>query len=510
MMSLTWYLLGLLTVASGEGLRQVNLRYRLDWIAWGGLLSGIGALLFCIAWAMGAYLEGVPRAAAMGLLMFGMSGTVILAVVSKYINARLEKRVVTATVTPVGGPATAMKTLVATDPPKTSVAISPFEKQVWTVLGRLAYLSLVIAFFLGLMSDGKDYESMLHLKFSEAKLTKLRDNPPVFRIGAEESGNYALIQEGQGYGGPFVIGIRIMEDAKVQEVMLLDNKETPAFLAKIEKANFSAQYIGKHVTDDFLVDEDIDAVSGATVSTRAATMAIRNGAHVAATEYFKLKPDWKGVPWNLGLGEGLIVLIFILAFVPKIHQASPWKYLYMVASLAIVGFYMNASISISSLSGLAQGFIPPFKEYLVWWVLVMGSVLAVVLLGKNVYCYRICPFFWVEWLLNKIGGSQFKLSAGVQQRSRYVANFCLWAALMLIFLSSHPGLGNYEPFAMMFSLDGVGVQWYILPLALVGSFFMSSFWCRFFCPVGYSFSHLLTWRRKLLGKLNSKEKPTEA
>jgi uncharacterized protein with FMN-binding domain len=510
MMSLTWYLLGLLTVASGEGLRQVNLRYKLDWIAWGGLFSGIGALLFCIAWAMGAYLEGVPRAAAMGLLMFGLGGIVILAVVSKYINARLEKRVVIAAVTPAIGPAAVKSTPVVSGPLKISVAISPFEKQIWSVLGRLAYLSLVVAFFLGLMSDGKDYETMLHLKFPEAKLTKLRDNPTVFRIGAEGSGNYALIQEGQGYGGPFVIGLRIMEDAKIHEVVLFDNKETPAFLDKIEKANFPAQFAGKHVTDDFLVGADVDVISGATISTRAATMAVRNGAHIAATEYFKLKPTWKPVPWNFGLGEILIILMFMLAFVPKIHQASPWKYLYMVASLVIVGFYMNASISISSLSGLALGFIPPMKEHIVWWVLVMGSVLSVVLLGKNVYCYRICPFFWVEWLLNKIGGSGVKLSPELQLRSRYVANACLWAALMLVFLSTYPGLGNYEPFAMMFSLDGVGVQWYLLPLALVGSFFLSSFWCRFFCPVGYSFSHLLSWRRRVLDKFKTNEKSKEA
>lgn len=509
MMSLTWYLLGILTVASGEVLRQVNLRYRLDWIAWGGLLSGIGALLFCVAWAMGAYLEGVPRAAAMGLLMFGLGGVVILALASKYINARVEKREIKLSPSHVAATVTDMAAGAVTLQRKISAEISSTEKQIWTILGRLAYLSLIIAFFLGLMSDGKDYETMLHLKFPEAKLTKLRENPTVFRIGAEDSGNYALIQEGQGYGGPFVIGLRIMEDAKVHEVVLFDNKETPAFLDKIEKANFSAQYRGKHVADDFLVGEDIDAVSGATVSTRAAAMAVRNGAHIAATEYFKLKPTWKQVPWNLGLGETLIGLMFLLAFVPKIHQTNPWKYIYMTASLVIVGFYMNASISISSLAGLALGFIPPLKEHIVWWVLVMGSVLAVILLGKNVYCYRICPFFWVEWILNKISGNPIKLSPELQQRTRYVANFCLWAALMIIFLSSYPGLGNYEPFAMMFSLDGVGVQWYILPLALVGSFFLSSFWCRFFCPVGYSLTHMLTWRRRILEKFNAKEKTTE-
>jgi len=509
MMSLTWYLLGLLTVASGEGLRQVNLRYRLDWIAWAGLLSGIGSLLFCIAWAVGAYLEGVPRAAAMGLLMFGLGGIVILAIASKYINARLEKRVIAipeaasvAAVTDKEAPSVAVQ--------RKATAISATEKQVWTILGRLAYLSLAIAFFLGLMSEGKDYETMIHLKFPDAKLTKLRDNPPVFRIGAEESGNYALIQEGQGYGGPFVIGMRIMEDSIIHEVVLFDNKETPAYLEKIEKSNFPAQFKGKHVTDDFLVGEDIDVISGATVSTRAATMAVRNGAHIAATEYFKLKPTWKQVPWSLGLGEILIGLMFILAFVPKLHKTSPWKYMYIAASVIIVGFYMNASISVSSLAGLALGFIPPLKEQIVWWVLVMGSVMAVVILGKNVYCYRICPFYWVEWLLNKVGGNSVKISPSVQQRSRYVANFCLWAALMIIFLSSHPGLGNYEPFAMMFSLDGVGVQWYLLPLALVGSFFMSSFWCRFFCPVGYSFTHLLSWRRRMMEKFKPSKKSTEA
>lgn len=101
-------------------------------------------------------------------------------------------------------------------------------------------MSLIIDFFIGLMGDGKDYEAMIHLKFPDAKLTKLRENPTVFRIGAEGSGSYALIQEGQGYGGPFVIGLRIMEDTKVHEVVLFDNKETPAFLAKIERANFPA------------------------------------------------------------------------------------------------------------------------------------------------------------------------------------------------------------------------------------------------------------------------------
>jgi len=51
---------------------------------------------------------------------------------------------------------------------------------------------------------------------------------------------------------------------------------------------------------------------------------------------------------------------------------------------------------------------------------------------------------------------------------------------------------------MMFSLNGVGIQWFILPVALIGSFFMSTFWCRFFCPCGHALTKLVQFRKKLL------------
>jgi len=86
MMDLTWYLLGILTGLAALSLRYLSARMQLTWLTWGGLLSGIGALLFCIAWAVGAYLEGVPRAAAMGLLMFGLGGIVILSVTARLIT----------------------------------------------------------------------------------------------------------------------------------------------------------------------------------------------------------------------------------------------------------------------------------------------------------------------------------------------------------------------------------------------------------------------------------------
>jgi len=112
-----------------------------------------------------------------------------------------------------------------------------------------AYLSLVIAFAVGMNADSKDYESMIRTKFKDEKLTKINDAPVVFELGEKkaEGGEYILIQEGQGYGGPFVIGVRIHDDAKVLEVVPLADKETPAFIKKIKEANYRDQFIGRSV-----------------------------------------------------------------------------------------------------------------------------------------------------------------------------------------------------------------------------------------------------------------------
>jgi hypothetical protein len=86
MMALTWYILGILTIGAGYFLYEYSKKQRLHWLSWTGLGIGIFSILFSIAWAVGAVLEGVPRAASMGLLMFGFGGIVILTVTIRFIS----------------------------------------------------------------------------------------------------------------------------------------------------------------------------------------------------------------------------------------------------------------------------------------------------------------------------------------------------------------------------------------------------------------------------------------
>jgi NosR/NirI family transcriptional regulator, nitrous oxide reductase regulator len=483
-------------------------RFRLNWQSWTGLILGTFLLLFCIAWTVGTVLEGVPRAASMGIILFAFPGIVLLTLTLRYVNTKLER-----VATPEGPPIAVPEEMplgVSKDVPSRDVGLvepkaKPRDERraLGVGLRYAAYIALVAAFVAGKAIDPNDLKNLVKTKYPDTELTEVNADPLVYQIGKKDAGQetFLMVAEGQGYGGPFVVGIRVGGDAKIQQVTLLADRETPAYAERVKQANFGQQFVGKKVNEDFIVGVDIDAVSGATVSTMAGTEAIRKAAHTAALQKFKMKRVWKSVPWKFGLGEILILVIFALAFVPKVHSQKPWKYLYLAASVVIVGFYLNASLSISSLSGLVLGYIPGLRDHLTWWILVAGTILAIVIVGKNVYCYKVCPFYGVQYVLTKISGMRLKLPPALLRRSRLIANFFLWLSLMIIFLSSYPALGSYEPFAMMFSLEGIGVQWYILPAALVGAFFMSNFWCNFFCPFGNALRHLLKFRRRIRSML---------
>lgn len=502
MMSFTWYLLGLLSTGSIIFLFELSNRYTLNWKAWIGLGCGIILVLFSIAWGVGTVLEGVPRAGSMGILLFGLPGIIFFTTAFRYSTQGLENRLLPDDKS--DNAATRDKTPVSL---KTVTPEVKDRSSIWAIVRYGAFGSLIVAYITGTIIGVEDYESLIRSKYANLELQKINDDPVVFQVGEKIAGKgeYIFIQEGQGYGGPFVLGIRIKDDAKIHEIIPLADKETPAFIKKINDADYRAQFINRSVSDNFIVGDDIDAVSGATVTTMAATEAVRGAAHVAAVNYFNLERTWTKTPWKLGLEEILIFLLFILAFFPRINK-SPWKHLYMAATIGVVGFYLNGAISVGSFAGLLMGYLPSVGEHLIWWILVVGTVATIILIGKNVYCYKICPFYGIQFVLNKISGNRFHPTSAILKKTKMVANFLLWLALMLIFLLQLPSAGAFEPFAMMFSLEGVGIQWYILPLSIIGTFFISLFWCRFFCPAGNILSWLLKGRKKvftLLDKMSS-------
>ncbi len=155
--------------------------------------------------------------------------------------------------------------------------ILPWER----VLQAFAYATLVAAFVIGQIAAQTDYDALLKRQMPEVKLIQSQEHrelPVVYRIetSGEAPSDAVVMAEGEGYGGKLVVGIRAerTEDgARVKEILVLDHKETPSFLERIEKKDFFRQFAGKNVSNYFIVGDDVDAVSGATVSSMGFTAA---------------------------------------------------------------------------------------------------------------------------------------------------------------------------------------------------------------------------------------------
>ncbi|MBN2350951.1 MAG: RnfABCDGE type electron transport complex subunit G [Spirochaetales bacterium] len=89
-----------------------------------------------------------------------------------------------------------------------------------------------------------------------------------------------LSAESQGYSGVLSIIFGIDLENHVTGIKIVTQTETPGLGAKIIKPSFTDQYRGKPVDQLFLKKDDpakgkIDAITGATISPRAVTKAVR-------------------------------------------------------------------------------------------------------------------------------------------------------------------------------------------------------------------------------------------
>ncbi len=398
-----------------------------------------------------------------------------------------------------------MTDLININPPSGELPEEGSKDFPWRgIIEGLAWVSLVAAFIVGQIASKPDYDSMLRQAMPGEVLVLSDANtslPVVYRV--EGSEDVVIMAEGEAYGGPLVVGVRARrteDSGRLAEVLMLSHKETPAFMERLQRGHFFRQFGGKDVSDNFIVDDDIDSVSGATVSAKGFTSAVRDAVHLGAVNHLGLSQTWQQPGWSPSINEVLLLILFVLAFTAgyrKDKLAKIAKYVVMVGALVFIGFYANVSLSLANIAGIFMGYIPTPSEHPMWWIMILGVLGSIAFLGRNIYCQQLCPFMVVQDLAQKISGVKLRIDSRFQRRARTLIFSLSWVALMLIFLSAHPAMGSYEPFAMMFSLEGLGIQWYILPASLLGSFFVPRFWCRLFCPVGLYLNEMVRLRRRI-------------
>lgn len=93
----------------------------------------------------------------------------------------------------------------------------------------------------------------------------------------------------RGYSGEIVMLVGVDPQIQVRGMKILGQRETPGLGTNIEKPKFLRQFVGKGTKDLLEPKKDVDAITGATISSRAVCEGVRSVLK-DSEQYRKVKP----------------------------------------------------------------------------------------------------------------------------------------------------------------------------------------------------------------------------
>jgi electron transport complex protein RnfG len=98
---------------------------------------------------------------------------------------------------------------------------------------------------------------------------------------------YVIPSEPKGYGGPIKMLVAVAKDGSVMDFTILEANETPGLGDNAAKPPFRGQFKGKKLENLEVVKvpsdtKHIQAMTGATISSRAVTLGVKNAVEAAA------------------------------------------------------------------------------------------------------------------------------------------------------------------------------------------------------------------------------------
>lgn len=105
---------------------------------------------------------------------------------------------------------------------------------------------------------------------------------------AQDLIGYVFNAAPKGYGGEIAVTVGVSNDKKITGVRVGNNSETPGLGSKTANKEFTDQFQEKDISSEIVVvkrpasqNNEIQAVSGATISTNAVTRAVQASAGLA-------------------------------------------------------------------------------------------------------------------------------------------------------------------------------------------------------------------------------------
>ena len=370
------------------------------------------------------------------------------------------------------------------------------RKGFWARLLSLVVVVLILA-AAAILRDGRILGHDLR-EAHEAKALK-NDTLEVTPDGAFVVNTKPLAKDVQGYGGPVPLKIHI-KDGRVAAVEAEPNAESPDFFNRAK--TLLNHWQGKSV--DEALAEEVDAVSGATFSSRAIIANMQRGL-----AYAKQHGQW-GEDGSVGaletsappiVGSGgnsvgaletsappMVALIVVLlgAVVPLFYNNRRLHLVQLAVNVVVLGLWTGTFVSYTLfLRIFAGGVSLSAIGALAAPLLMLIVALIYPLVGRSGhYCANICPFGSAQELAGKLSRRKLRITPRVLKLLSVLRNL-LWGVLMALLLTGTcTAWIDYELFtAFLYSSASVWVI-VLAALFLVLSVWVPRPYCRFVCPTG--------------------------
>jgi len=281
----------------------------------------------------------------------------------------------------------------------------------------------------------------------------------------------------KGFGGHIEMLVALDKDGSIKDIRVLGHSETPEYAAGITQPEFLGQFKGKSAEDDFIVGKDVDAITHATISSKAVAGILKASLERVSSQ--------KRVAAALDLNLDFYITVLIITFLLiAFYLKKAWlRYIGLLASIIYFGFLRANFISMSNLGAIFLWSAPEVGPNMAWYVFILSGLVLTFLLEKF-YCSYMCPFGGIQVFLNKIFRFNIEITPALEDRLRKIKFFLLWIFIVLILVLNNAALANYEPFSTVFLRSGTALSWSIALMILLLSLFHNRPFCNYFCAAG--------------------------
>lgn len=365
------------------------------------------------------------------------------------------------------------------------------------IMAVIAVIGLLIAWGYGYFNSHLDLQPALHKLFPTATELRAQNDLYLASQGTTLLG-YAKAAQADGYAGPVTVLAAIDPQGKIIGVEVVNHKETPAFFRRVLDEGFMQKLVGRTYTDPLTLGNGVDAVSGATFTSRAIIDSLRHSAREMAVTQLGAAPILENTPLQVGAPEIILIALYVVGFFahrPNFIFKKQLRWVTLLAGLFALGFWLNRPLTISNMTSLFAGYWPDWHTNLYWYLLIGGTIFIATSEGKNAYCTWFCPFGAAQECLAAVSGAKLFTPRWGRTFFRWLQRGLAWCALMLGLAWRSPGLATYEPFGTLFQLKGNPVQWILLALVILMSLVILRPWCNFLCPLDPIFDLITAARR---------------